>query len=68
VQAGPEGMSAGSIAEAMNSPAASISFHLSNFFKIAFERRMDLQDHLLKTLRKQGRQQSAKRSPFRSIF
>lgn len=30
VQAGPEGMAAGSIAEAMNSPASSISFHLSN--------------------------------------
>jgi ArsR family transcriptional regulator, arsenate/arsenite/antimonite-responsive transcriptional repressor len=30
VQAGPEGLPAGAIAEAMQSPASSISFHLAN--------------------------------------
>lgn len=30
VQAGQEGLSAGSIAEAMKSPASSVSFHLAN--------------------------------------
>lgn len=30
VRAGPEGLSAGSIAEAMQSPASSMSFHLSH--------------------------------------
>lgn len=30
IQAGPEGVSAGSISEAMQSPASSVSFHLAN--------------------------------------
>ena len=30
VQAGPEGLAAGAIAEALQSPASSISFHLAN--------------------------------------
>ena len=33
VQAGPEGMSAGSIAEAMQSPASSMSFHLAHLHR-----------------------------------
>lgn len=33
VQAGPEGMSAGSIVEALKSPASSVSFHLAHLHR-----------------------------------